>query len=99
MVSCICGRDTGRWLSTPGTAIGGTIVGNQEWEDVIRMRSGLLPNNLPSQSDGCNAKFSLGLALSCKVGDISYYELKSFAPIALHNKSVQAESLIHPGYY
>ena len=42
------GRDTGRWLSTPGTAIGGTILENQEWEDAIRMRSGLLPNNLPS---------------------------------------------------
>ena len=98
------GRDTGRWLSTPGTSIGGTILGNQEWEDVIRICSGLLPNNLPSKCAGCHAKFTIGHALSCKFGghihrrhdDISY-ELKSLAAIALGKKSVQTKPLINPG--
>ena len=97
------GRDTGRWLSTPGTAIGGTILENQEWEDAIRMRSGLLPNNLPSKYDGCDAKFIVGHALSCKFGvhircrhdDISY-ELKSLTAIALGKNSVQTMQIWRP---
>ena len=91
-----CGRDTDHRLSTPSSAIGETILGNQEFEDAMRMRSGLLPNNLPSKCDKCSANFSVGHALTCRFGghihrhhdDISYELKSSLAAVALGNESV-----------
>ena len=66
--SCIieCGRDTGLWLSTTSSSIGWTILGNQEFEDALRLCFALLPNNLPSKCDGFSANFQIGHAPTCK---------------------------------
>ena len=104
--SCIIefGWDTSLWLSTTSSSIGGTIFSNQEFEDALRLRFALLPNNLLSKFDVFSANFQIGHALTCKFwgpihcrhNDISY-DLKSLAAIALGNKSKQTEPLINPG--
>ena len=93
------GRDTDHRLSTPSSAIGETILGNQEFEDAMRMRSGLLPNNLPSKCDKCSANFLVGHALTCRFGghihrhhdDISYELKSSLAAVALGDESVRTK--------
>ena len=45
-------------------------MGAQEWCDVLFLRYGLEPPNLPTHCDGCQAKFSISHTLDCKKGGL-----------------------------
>ena len=45
-------------------------LGAQEWRDAAFLCYGLEPPDLPKHCDGCNARFSICLALDCKRGGL-----------------------------
>jgi hypothetical protein len=97
-------RDTGMWLSTIPTHFNGSVLGNEEFQDGIRLRYMKVPNNLPTKCDGCNSDFSVGHAHQCKKGDIVIrrhdeinYELANLMRLAFKKSTVRAEPQIFNG--
>ena len=68
---------TGAWHKVLPSTVNGTELGSQEWRDVLFLRYGLDPPDLPTYCDGCQAKFLISQALDCK---------KFGLVIARHNK-------------
>ena len=58
------------WLSTAPNRLNGAELSAEEFRDSLRIRYGFEPPNLPSRCDGCNSKFSVEHALSCKKGGL-----------------------------
>jgi hypothetical protein len=97
-------RDTGMWLSTIPTHFNGSVLGNEEFQDGIRLRYMKIPNNLPTKCDGCNSDFSVGHAHQCKKGglvirrhDEINYELANLMRLAFKKSTVRAEPRIFNG--
>jgi hypothetical protein len=61
---------TGAWLTAMPNALNGTELSEEEFRDNLRLRFGLHPLSLPAQCDGCNQKFTVEHALSCKKGGL-----------------------------
>ena len=54
---------TGAWLTVLRYTVNGKELGPQEWRDVLFLRYGLEPPDLPKYCDGCQARFSVSHAL------------------------------------
>ena len=63
-------KATGSWLSVTPTFINGLSLSKGEFRDGLSLRYGLEIKDLPKKCDGCNAKFSVNHALSCKKGGL-----------------------------
>jgi len=64
-------KETGSWLSAIPTFVNGLSLSKGEFRDGLRLRYGLKIDDLPKVCDGCNAKFTVNHALSCKKRRIS----------------------------
>ena len=93
------GKETGAWLLVPPSAVNGTELSAQEFQDdALSMRHAETPHNFPNKCDGCDAHFSLQRVLSCEKGGLEIFrhneirdELanlasKAFAPSAARDK-------------
>ena len=59
----------GAWLSAVPHRLNGTELSQEEFQDHLRLRYGLMPQEIPATCDGCVKKFSIEHALSFpKVG-------------------------------
>ena len=63
-------KETGSWLSAVPTFVNGLSLSKGEFRDGLRLRYGLKIDDLPKVCDGCNAKFTVNHALSCKKGGL-----------------------------
>jgi hypothetical protein len=63
-------QETGAWLTAMPNALNGTELSEEEFRDNLRLRFGLQPLSLPDRCDGCEAKFTVDHALSCKKGGL-----------------------------
>ena len=61
---------TGAWPTVHPSTVYGTELGSQEWRDALFLRYGLEPPELPTNCDGCQAKFSISHDLDCKKGGL-----------------------------
>jgi hypothetical protein len=62
--------ESGQWLSVKPSRLNGTALSAEEFRDNVRLRFGLLPQQLPEKCDGCDQRFGVGHALSCKKGGL-----------------------------
>ena len=60
----------GAWLSTVPHRLNGTELSREEFQDNLRLRYGLMPQDIPLTYDGCGEKFSIEHALSCPKGGL-----------------------------
>lgn len=63
-------KETGAWLTTFPRSYNGTELSRVEFFDNMRIRANKLPNNLPSNCDGCGECFSPDHAMQCKKGGL-----------------------------
>ena len=61
---------TGAWLTVLPSTVNGTELGAQEWRDALFLRYGLDPPDLPTDCDGCEARFTISHTLDCKKGGL-----------------------------
>ena len=52
------------WLSAITHSLNGTELSRQEFQDNLRLRYGLMPQDIPVTCNGCGKKFSIENALS-----------------------------------
>ena len=95
---------SGSWLTVMPSRYNGTELSQDEFRDNARIRFGLHPLGLPCTCDGCQHKFSVDHALTCKQGglmglrhDDAKYEFSDMCAKALKPSSVSDEPLIHSG--
>ena len=60
----------GAWLSDVPHRLNGTESSQEELWDNLRLRYGLMPQDIPAACDGCGKKFSIEHALSCPNGGL-----------------------------
>ena len=60
----------GAWLSAVPHRLNGTEMYREELQDNLRLRYGLMPQDIPATCDGCGEKFSIDHALSCPKGGL-----------------------------
>ena len=60
----------GAWLSAVPHFLNGTELSREEFRDNLRLRYGLMPQDIPATCDGCGKKFSIEHALSCPKGGL-----------------------------
>ena len=60
----------GAWLSAVPHHLNGTELSQEEFRDNLRLRYGLMPQDIPITCDGCGKKFSIDHALSCPKGGL-----------------------------
>ena len=97
-------RETGSWVTATPNRDNGTDLSAEEFRDGVRLRFGLLPSFLPHRCDGCNERFTVSHAMSCKKGglvvmrhnDVSA-EWHHLCAQALQPSAVSDEPLIHTG--
>ena len=58
------------WLSAVPHRLNGTELSQEEFRDNLRLRYGLMPQDIPATCDGCGKKFSIEHALSCPKGGL-----------------------------
>ena len=51
--------NTGAWMTVQPSTVNGADLGSQGWRDVLFLRYGLEPSDLPTYCDGCNSKFTI----------------------------------------
>jgi hypothetical protein len=92
------------WLSTIPTHFNGSVLGNEEFHDGIRLRYMKAPDNLPIKCNRCNSEFSVGHAHQCKKGclvtrrhDEINYELANLMQLAFKKSVVQAGPQVFNG--
>jgi hypothetical protein len=61
---------TGAWLTTLPNLLNGSDLSADEFRDGIRLRLGLHPTTLPPRCDGCNERFTVEHAMSCRKGGL-----------------------------
>jgi hypothetical protein len=96
--------ETGAWLTAMPNSLNGTELSEDEFRDSLRLRFGLTPVALPERCDGCDAKFTVAHALSCKKGGLVLLrhndiaaEWHSLCASALTASAVSDEPLILTG--
>ena len=96
----------GSWLTVTPSKLDGTLLSAEEYRDNIRLRYGLRPSKLKlaDRCDGCGCGFSVGHALSCKVGglvgqrhDDTRDEAGALCAMALTESRVSYEPMIFYG--
>ena len=60
----------GSWLSAIPHRLNGTELSREEFQDNLRLRYGLMPQDIPANCAGCGKKFSIEHALSCPKGGL-----------------------------
>ena len=60
----------GAWLSAVPHRLNGAELSREELRDNLRLRYGLMLQDIPVTCDGCGKKFSVEHALSCPKGDL-----------------------------
>ena len=60
----------GAWLSAVPHRLNGTELSWEEFWDNLRLRYGLMPQDIPATCDGCSKKFLIEHALSCPKGGL-----------------------------
>ena len=60
----------GAWLSAVPHRLNGTELSLEEFRDNLRLRYGLMPQDIPATCYGCGKKFSIEHALSCPKGGL-----------------------------
>ena len=55
----------GAWFRAVPHRLNGTELSQEEFWDNLRLRYGLMPQDIPATCDGCSEKFSIEHALSC----------------------------------
>ena len=60
----------GKWLSAVPHCLNGTELSQEEFWDNLRLRYGLMPQDIPATCDGCGKKFLIEHTLSCPKGGI-----------------------------
>ena len=58
------------WLSSVPHRLNGTELSREKFQDNLRLRYGLIPQDIPATCDGSCKKFSIEHALSCPKGGI-----------------------------
>ena len=58
----------GAWFSSVPLRLNGTELSWEEFRDNLRLRYGLMPQDIPATCDGCGKKLSIEYALSCPKG-------------------------------
>ena len=61
---------TGAWLMVLPSTVNGTELRPQEWRDALFLWYGLKPPDLPTNCDGCEARFTISHTLDCKKGGL-----------------------------
>ena len=60
----------GAWLSAVPHLLNGTELSWEEFRDNLRLRYGLMAEDIPATCDGCGKKFLIEHALSCPKGGL-----------------------------
>ena len=60
----------GAWLSAVPHRLNGTELSREEFRDNLRLRYGLMPQDIPATCNGCSKKFSIEHALLCPKGGL-----------------------------
>ena len=60
----------GAWLSAVPHCLNGTKLTRDEFRDNLRLRYGLMPQDIPTTCDGYGKKFLIEHALSCPKGGL-----------------------------
>ena len=60
----------GAWLSAVPHRLNGTELSWEEFRNNLRLRYGLMHQDIPATCDGCPKKFSIEHALSCPKGGL-----------------------------
>ena len=60
----------GAWLSAVPHRLNGTELSQEEFWDNLRLRYGLMPQDIPATCNGCGEKFSIEHALSFPKGGL-----------------------------
>ena len=58
----------GAWLSAVHNRLNSTELSREEFQDNLRLRYGLMPQDTSANCDGCDKRFSIENALSCPKG-------------------------------
>ena len=58
----------GAWLSDVPHHLNGTELSRKEFRDNLRLRYGLMPQDISATCDGCGKRFLIEHALSCQKG-------------------------------
>jgi len=94
--------ETGAWLTATPNLLNGTELSADEFRDNIRMHLGLTPTSLPQRCAGCDDRFTVAHAMSCKKGglvSLRHNDLKAewhhLCSQALTPSAISDEPLIH----
>ena len=69
--NCLHGaRRNGAWLSAVTHRLNGTELSWENFRDNLRLRYGLMPQDIPATCNDCGKKFSIEHALSCPKGGL-----------------------------
>ena len=60
----------GAWLSDVPQRLNAMKFSREEFQDNLRLRYGLMPQEIPAICDGCGKKFSIEHAISCPKGGL-----------------------------
>ena len=60
----------GAWLSAVTHRLNATELSREEFRDNLRLRYGLMPQDIPATCDGCGKKLSIEHVLSCPKGGL-----------------------------
>ena len=60
----------GAWISAVPHRLNGMELSREEFQDNLRLRYGLMPQNIPTTCDDYSKKFSIEHALSCPKGGL-----------------------------
>ena len=60
----------GAWLTVIPTTSNGTVLGQDEWRDSVRLRYNEAPQGMQSHCDGCNSAMTVEHTMSCKKGGL-----------------------------
>jgi hypothetical protein len=73
--------ETGAWLTVIPDQLNGTDLSADEFRDSLLLRFGLTPHSLPHRCEGCQQRFSVDHAMTCKKGGL----------ILLHHNDLSSE--------
>ena len=60
----------GTWISTLPHRLNGTELSQEEFQDNLRLRYGLMPQDISATCDGCGKRFLIEHTLSCPKGGL-----------------------------
>ena len=76
----------GLYYSVAPSALNGTILLANEWQDIIRLHCNHAPLDMPDHCDDCRVKMMVKHALSCKIGGLVHIRHNDVADEYHHMK-------------